>query len=411
MVLEEGTSTARGELPPCHEQSDGGGFLHHAAQLARHGQCRRSFRGPFSRGTAAGQSCRFDIQHRSSECSPGESCNGSRRQGPLVETIRGEDRLPHIVTERAFIHTHLDDHLIVTGRCIRLVRALLVLQLLHDLRGQLAADPLDVLLQVSNPSLAAVPPDEGLNGSLLNLRLDGRLHRFDCLAGLIVRFITAGFARPGRSKRFASRRICRHSLFGSLHLLLPKADLNHGIWHQVVLCYSHLFLKVVACESNDLHAVQQWARYRLQHVGRTHEEDVAAINWHVQVVIHEGIVLRRVQQLEQRARGVSLVAASDLVHLVNQDQGVCGLRLFQALDHLSWHGTDIGSPMALDFRHIVEAAHREAVKLSSECLGNGLPNRRLADTRGAHEAEDLPLHRPAQHADSNEFSDSILDVR
>ena len=33
--------------------------LHHAAQLARHGQCRRSFRGPFSRGTAAGQSCRF----------------------------------------------------------------------------------------------------------------------------------------------------------------------------------------------------------------------------------------------------------------------------------------------------------------------------------------------------------------
>ena len=31
--------------------------------------------------------------------------------------------------------------------------ALLVLQLLHDLRGQLAADPLDVLLQVSNPSL------------------------------------------------------------------------------------------------------------------------------------------------------------------------------------------------------------------------------------------------------------------
>ena len=26
-LLEEGTGTARGELPPCHEQSDGGGFL------------------------------------------------------------------------------------------------------------------------------------------------------------------------------------------------------------------------------------------------------------------------------------------------------------------------------------------------------------------------------------------------
>mmetsp|Transcript_3859 Transcript_3859/g.9202 ORF Transcript_3859/g.9202 Transcript_3859/m.9202 type:complete len:298 (-) Transcript_3859:649-1542(-) len=292
MVLEEGTSAARGKLPPRHEQSDGGGFLHHAAQLARHGQCRWSFRGPFSRGTAAGQSCRFDIQHRSSKCSPGESCDGSRRQGTLVETIRGEDRLPHIVTERAFIHMHLDD-LIVTGCCISLVRALLLLQLLHDLRGQLAADPLDVLLQVSNPSLATVPPDEGLNGSLLNLRLDGRLLRFGC--------ITAGFTCLGRRKRFARRGLCRRSLFGSLHLLVPKADLNHGIWHQVVLCYSHLFLKVVACESNDLHAVQQRSRYRLQHVGRTHEEDVAAINWHVQVVIHEGIVLRRVQQLEQRA--------------------------------------------------------------------------------------------------------------
>ena len=28
--------------------------------------------------------------------------------------------------------------------------------------------------------------------------------------------------------------------------------------------------------------------------------------------------------------------------------------------------------------------------MAEPCLGNGLPNRRLADTRGAHEAEDLP---------------------
>ena len=59
-----------------------------------------------------------------------------------------------------------------------------------------------------------------------------------------------------------------------------------------------------------LHAIHQRPGDGVQHVGRAHEEHLGQVHRHVQVVVHEAAVLRRVQQLQQRAGRVALVACA-----------------------------------------------------------------------------------------------------
>ena len=42
------------------------------------------------------------------------------------------------------------------------------------------------------------------------------------------------------------------------------------------------------------------------------------VDWHVEVVVHEGGVLRRVEHLEERRGRVALIAAAELVDLVDE---------------------------------------------------------------------------------------------
>ena len=114
-------------------------------------------------------------------------------------------------------------------------------------------------------------------------------------------------------------------------------------------------------------------------VGGAEEEDLGEVDGRVEVVVHEGRVLRRVEHLEQRRRGVALVAAAQLVDFVNEHHRVRGARRLEALDQLARHRTHVRPPVALDLGDVGQAAHREAVELAAECARDGLADRRLAD--------------------------------
>mmetsp|Transcript_12177 Transcript_12177/g.29083 ORF Transcript_12177/g.29083 Transcript_12177/m.29083 type:complete len:595 (+) Transcript_12177:814-2598(+) len=100
----------------------------------------------------------------------------------------------------------------------------------------------------------------------------------------------------------------------------------------------------------------------------------------------------------------------DFVHLVNQNEWIGSLCLLQTLNDFARHGTNISATMAFDLCHIVEAPHREAIEFAAQGLGDGLSNRRLANTGRPHKAKNLALHGPAQHAHRDEFTDTVLDV-
>ena len=94
----------------------------------------------------------------------------------------------------------------------------------------------------------------------------------------------------------------------------------------------------VAGELHHLHPVEQRPGDVLDEVRRGDEQHLAQVERHAEVVVHEGVVLRRVEHLEQRARRVALERDAELVHLVQQEHRVLGAGLLHALDDPAGHG-------------------------------------------------------------------------
>ena len=80
-------------------------------------------------------------------------------------------------------------------------------------------------------------------------------------------------------------------------------------------------------------------------------------------MIPEGIILLRVQHLQQRRGGVAPVVRGELVDLVEHHERVAGARLDDAADDASGHGADVGAAMPADLRLVVYAAEGDAAKL------------------------------------------------
>jgi len=64
-------------------------------------------------------------------------------------------------------------------------------------------------------------------------------------------------------------------------------------------------------------AVQEWRRDGIQRVGRANEQHLTQINWNVQVVVSECMILFGVQDLQQCGRWISVkVVVANFVDLV-----------------------------------------------------------------------------------------------
>ena len=68
----------------------------------------------------------------------------------------------------------------------------------------------------------------------------------------------------------------------------------------------------------------------LEEVGGGDEQHLREVERHAEVVVGEGVVLRRVEHLEQRRRRVALERHAELVDLVEQEDRVLGAGLASA---------------------------------------------------------------------------------
>ena len=174
----------------------------------------------------------------------------------------------------------------------------------------------------------------------------------------------------------------------------------------------------VAVEAHDLHAVEQRAGNRLGHVRRRDEQHAGEVQLHVEVVVAERVVLRRVQHLEQRGRRIATPVGADLVDLVEQDHRVHGLRVAQRANEPSRQGPDVSPSMPADLGLVADPAERHAHELTARGARDGLADRRLAGAGRADQGEDraggAPLlrHAPllAQLAHGDVLRDAVLDV-
>jgi len=83
-------------------------------------------------------------------------------------------------------------------------------------------------------------------------------------------------------------------------------------------------------------------------------------------VVTEGVVLRRVEDLEQGRGGVAAEVRAELVHLVEHDDRVHGAGLAQGADQASGLGPDVGPAVATDLGLVADPTEGHAHELAPE---------------------------------------------
>ena len=144
----------------------------------------------------------------------------------------------------------------------------------------LAHDPRDLALELANAGLPGVPLDQAPQRAVLDLDR----------AGL----------EPGGSE------LARD--------LVAAGDLE-------------LLARGVPGQLQHLEPVLKRGRDRGEGVGRRDEEDPREVERHLQVVVREGVVLRRVQDLEERGGRIAAEILADLVDLVEHEHRIAHARL------------------------------------------------------------------------------------
>jgi hypothetical protein len=203
--------------------------------------------------------------------------------------------------------------------------------------------------------------------------------------------LTLQLAHPGftgvAGDRLADRVVGERDLLVRQTVLAPLAG------NEVVPRDHELFPFGVPAELDDLHAVEQRPGDVLHEVRGADEQHFTQIERDAKVVIDETVVLRRVEHLEQRARGIALKGDPELVYLVQQEDRIACAGLLHPLENSSRHGADVGTAVTANVRLVTCAAKRDADVLPPHGTGDGPGNGSLADARRPREQENRAFRR------------------
>src|SRR5215211_6325733 len=177
---------------------------------------------------------------------------------------------------------------------------------------------------------------------------------------------------------------------GDDHLVTTQPGLVELPLEQVVAGDGQLLVLGVAVQADDLHAVQQRARDGLDHVGGGDEQHVRQVQLDLEVVVPEGVVLGRVEHLEQGRGGVAAPVGTDLVDLVEQEHRVHGPGLLDGPGDPARLGAHVGAAVAADLGLVADAAEGDPDELSAHGPGDRLAEGGLADSRRADQGDDRP---------------------
>ena len=127
-------------------------------------------------------------------------------------------------------------------------------------------------------------------------------------------------------------------------------------------------------------------------------------------MVAEARILRRIENLQKRGRGVALIVAAELIDLVEQQQRILALRLRKAGHDPAGHGPDVSLAVAADLRLIVHAAKRNARELSVERSCDRNRDRRFANAGRADQAENLPRKLGRQLPHGERLQNPLFDL-
>ncbi len=164
----------------------------------------------------------------------------------------------------------------------------------------------------------------------------------------------------------------------------------------------------VAVQADQLHPVEQRLGDGLQHIGGGEEDHVGEVQLDLQVVVPEGVVLRRVEHLQQGGGRVAPVVGADLVDLVEQDDRVHRAGLLERPDQPAGQRADVGTPVAADLGLVPDTAERDPDEGAAHGAGHRLAERGLADAGRADQREHRAARPPSAALRGRDLARSVL---
>ena len=98
-------------------------------------------------------------------------------------------------------------------------------------------------------------------------------------------------------------------------------------------------------------------------------------------MVGKGVVLLRIQHLQQCACRAAVIRCRKLINLIQHHHRVRHTAFLDAVHNSPRHSTDIGAPVATDIRLIMHAAQAYSHILSAQGTGNALSNARFSRSR------------------------------
>ena len=165
------------------------------------------------------------------------------------------------------------------------------------------------------------------------------------------------------------------------HLFPRDPHRLHRLGHQMLPCDLQLLQRRIALELDHFHAVQQRLGNGVEAVGGADEKHVGQVIGHIHVVVGKGVVLLRVEHLQQRAGGAAVIGGGKLVHLVEHHHRVGNAALVDAVHDAARHGSYVSAPVAPDIALVMDTAEAHAHILAAQRAGDALPDAGLARAR------------------------------
>jgi hypothetical protein len=151
-------------------------------------------------------------------------------------------------------------------------------------------------------------------------------------------------------------------------------------------------------------------RNRIQQVCGRHEHDLRQIERNVEIVVGERVVLLGVEHLEERGSRVAAEVRTQLVDFVEHEQRIVRACLPQALEDATRQRADVRPSMSSDLGLIANSAEREAHELATHGARDRAPQRGLACSGRADEAEDRSLGVLLELSHGEKLENALLDL-
>src|SRR5262249_30897382 len=129
-----------------------------------------------------------------------------------------------------------------------------------------------------------------------------------------------------------------------------------------------------------------------------------------EVAIDEGMILRRIEHFEQRARRVATKIRADLVDLIEHENRIACAAAAQLLNDPARHRADVRAAMSADFRFIAHPTQTNPHKLAAERVGDRLAEAGLTNAWWPEKGKDRAVSLRIKFSYGQIFDQPLLDL-